>query len=152
MQNPIIILLMLPTVLLVRSVTSECQCDGLNTTHVTCTNCDTLDDVKLPTDILFLNISGNRLTEAPAVPCNSLQTLDISYNKMSSMGSKVFDTCWEITVFNISYNQLETVTKEGMHGLDFVEHLDISHNHIMYVLLHYHSSSIKYSSMDSSIR
>ncbi|XP_014255824.1 leucine-rich repeat-containing protein 4C-like [Cimex lectularius] len=81
----------------------------------------------------IIDLSGNRISGFHHYALNiyaNLKKLDVSLNKIQTLGSKNFEAQGKLEVMNVSNNQITTLGKDAFRGLKSLRTLDLSHNRI----------------------
>ncbi|XP_054267693.1 leucine-rich repeat and immunoglobulin-like domain containing-NOGO receptor-interacting protein 4 [Macrosteles quadrilineatus] len=110
----------------------QCFCYD-DTLTATCTSAKlAVFPIQLNPDVKHIDLSGNRI---PSVDYTltfyiNLIHLDLSHNKIHSLGSHNFERQENLTFLNISYNHISHLGKGTFKGLKVLKLLDISNNSI----------------------
>ncbi|CAB0004610.1 unnamed protein product [Nesidiocoris tenuis] len=88
--------------------------------------------IQLNPDVQVIRLSGNRIANVHYTLSfyTSLRVLDVSQNKISSIGAKNFEAQSKLEHLNISFNIISTLGKDAFRGLRALKVLDLSHNQI----------------------
>ncbi|XP_046674355.1 chondroadherin-like [Homalodisca vitripennis] len=131
--------LFLSVVLLATAVSAMCppQCFCYDDTlTATCTSAKLeVFPIQLNPDVKHIDLSDNKIVSVDytlTFYINLLQ-LDLSYNKIHSLGSRNFERQENLTFLNISYNQITQLGKGTFKGLKLLKLLDLSNNSIEFV-------------------
>ncbi|KAF6211271.1 hypothetical protein GE061_014388 [Apolygus lucorum] len=88
--------------------------------------------IQLNPDVEVIELSGNRIANVHYTLTfyTSLRILDVSLNKISSIGAKNFEAQAKLETLNASFNIISTLGKDAFRGLKSLKVLDLSHNQI----------------------
>lgn len=88
--------------------------------------------IQLNPDVQVIELSGNRIANVHYTLTfyTSLRVLDVSLNKISSIGAKNFEAQAKLETLNASFNIISTLGKDAFRGLKSLKILDLSHNQI----------------------
>ncbi|XP_063218771.1 leucine-rich repeat neuronal protein 3-like [Bacillus rossius redtenbacheri] len=101
------------------SLKSSCQDAGLDVVPI-----------QLNPNLKVINLRGNKITSVRDTICiyTNLRILDISQNKITTLGSQNFELHAELMILNISNNQITVLERKTFGGLISLRTLDISNN------------------------
>lgn len=88
--------------------------------------------IQLNPDVKHIDLSQNKITSVDYTLTFyiNLLRLDLSHNKIQSLGSHNFDRQENLTFLNVSFNQISRLGKGTFRGLKVLKLLDISNNSI----------------------
>lgn len=111
---------------------SRCHCNE-DSLGVTCTDSGLdLVPILLNPEIIELNLSHNKITNLHYTLSfyNNLEGLDLSYNKIETLGSMNFESQHNLIHLNLSNNFVQNVSRDTFKGLKKLQVLDVSYNKI----------------------
>lgn len=88
--------------------------------------------IQLNPDVQHMDLSKNRITNVHFTLSfySNLVSLDLSSNKIQTLGSGNFESQNKLKVLNLSNNKVEFLSKDSLKGLKNLTELDLSFNHL----------------------
>nr|XP_018904805.1 PREDICTED: slit homolog 1 protein-like [Bemisia tabaci]XP_018904806.1 PREDICTED: slit homolog 1 protein-like [Bemisia tabaci] len=91
--------------------------------------------IQLNPDLQVIHLRGNLISCTPGILCDfsiysKLQHIDMSENKLQSVGSRNFQYQTHLHLLNISHNQISAIGRDAFKGLRALKLLDLSNNNI----------------------
>lgn len=112
---------------------SICTCEVHPTARTWCIGAG-LDvvPIQLNPDVRYINLTSNRITNVHFTLSfyHRLEVLDISFNKIESLGSRNFETQQNLRMLNMSDNAIVDIPKDAFKGLDRLQVLKLCNNRI----------------------
>lgn len=112
---------------------SKCQCNGEHNLRVSCINAGfEVVPIQLNPDVKYINLTLNQIADVHFTLAfyTQLEVLDLSRNKIESLGSRNFDSQQQLRTVNLSRNALTVLPKDAFRGLRNLLLLDLSFNQI----------------------
>lgn len=109
---------------------SKCTCDD----EVLRASCESTGlevvPIQLNPEVRAINLRGNRISSMLMSFSfyMNLRSLDVSRNRVTSLGARVFEFQEKLEILNISGNEIATVSKDAFRGLRSLRVLDLSEN------------------------
>lgn len=111
---------------------SVCRCND-DLLQVSCINASLeVFPIQLNPDVRHINLHDNKISDVHYALniYSSLELLDLSENKLQSLGSLNFRSQMKLKHLNLSTNQVHVLTKESLKGLHALTELDLSFNRL----------------------
>lgn len=111
---------------------SVCRCND-DLLQVSCVNASLeVFPIQLNPDVRHINLRDNKISDVHYALniYSSLESLDLSGNKLQSLGSLNFVSQLKLKRLNLSGNDVHVLTKESLKGLRVLTELDLSFNRI----------------------
>ncbi|XP_049795168.1 leucine-rich repeat and immunoglobulin-like domain containing-NOGO receptor-interacting protein 4 [Schistocerca nitens] len=111
---------------------SKCQCDD-ETLEASCTDANLeVVPIQLNPDVKRINLQGNRISNVHFTLdlYSNLRHLDLSRNRISSLGTLNFKLQTKLVTLNFSRNDITSLSKDTFNGLKSVQVLDLSYNQL----------------------
>ncbi|XP_062559655.1 leucine-rich repeat neuronal protein 2-like [Armigeres subalbatus] len=112
---------------------SLCTCEADRNLRTSCINASLeVVPIQLNPDVRHINLSSNAITNVHFTLgfYYQLEVLDISYNRLDTLGSKNFEAQEKLRVLNLSENVLTNLSKDTFRGLKKLEILKLNDNRI----------------------
>lgn len=115
-----------------KSCPAPCQCHVTEqTSHVTCAN-QSLTSIPdgLPGNVTWLDLSGNQISSLTDVfhTFTQLQTLDLSFNKITTFNFTDLSSNSNLQALDLSYNNISSITGTNITDIPNVQVLNLSYN------------------------
>lgn len=117
---------------------NRCKCND-NSLQVSCSDAALeVVPIQLNPATRHIDLSGNKISELHFTFSfySNLESLDLSANKILTLGSGNFDSQRYLKQFNLSSNEIETISKDSLKGLHALLELDLSYNKIEDIRTH----------------
>ncbi|XP_055538387.1 carboxypeptidase N subunit 2-like [Wyeomyia smithii] len=112
---------------------SICTCEVDPTARTWCIGAG-LDvvPIQLNPDVRYINLTANHITNVHFTLSfyHKLEVLDISFNRIDTLGSRNFDTQENLRMLNLSYNAIVSIPKDAFKGLKRLQILKLCNNRI----------------------
>ncbi|XP_053685508.1 carboxypeptidase N subunit 2-like [Sabethes cyaneus] len=112
---------------------SICTCEVDPTARTWCIGAG-LDvvPIQLNPDVRYINLTANHITNVHFTLSfyHKLEVLDISFNRIDTLGSRNFDTQENLRILNLSDNALGSIPKDAFKGLKRLQILKLCNNRI----------------------
>lgn len=112
---------------------SKCQCNGEHNLRVACINAGLeVVPIQLNPDVKYINLTLNQIQNVHFTLqfYTQLEVLDLSQNKIDSLGSRHFEAQNQLQTLNLSRNSIVNLSKDAFRGLRNLLLLDLSYNQI----------------------
>ncbi|XP_065089831.1 leucine-rich repeat neuronal protein 2-like [Ochlerotatus camptorhynchus] len=112
---------------------SLCTCEADRNLRTSCINASLeVVPIQLNPDVRHINLSSNAITNVHFTLgfYYQLEVLDISHNRLDTLGSKNFEAQEKLRVLNLSENVLTNLLKDTFKGLRQLEILQLNDNRI----------------------
>ncbi|XP_059615501.1 leucine-rich repeats and immunoglobulin-like domains protein sma-10 [Phlebotomus argentipes] len=112
---------------------SKCTCDGDKNLRVSCAEAGLeVVPIQLNPDVKFINLAMNLITNVHyTLPFYThLETLDLSQNRIDTLGAKNFEYQSNLQRLDLSRNLITTLGKDAFRGLKRLQSLNMSSNFI----------------------
>ncbi|XP_055593381.1 nyctalopin-like [Uranotaenia lowii] len=88
--------------------------------------------IQLNPDVRYINLTSNQITNVHFTLSfyHKLEALDLSFNRIESLGSRNFDTQENLRMLNLSDNAIVSVPKDSFKGLKRLQILKLCNNRI----------------------
>ncbi|XP_058462353.1 nyctalopin-like [Malaya genurostris] len=88
--------------------------------------------IQLNPDVRFINLTANHITNVHFTLSfyHKLEVLDISFNRIDTLGSRNFDTQENLRMLNLSDNAIVSIPKDAFKGLKRLQILKLCNNRI----------------------
>lgn len=129
----ILILLLMSTEIANGFCPSKCSCSGDHNLRASCINAGLeVVPIQLNPDVKYINLTTNKIQNVHFTLAfyTKLEILDLSRNKLDSLGSKNFESQEILQTLNLSNNLLTNLSKDAFKGLKNIFVLDLSYNKI----------------------
>ncbi|XP_012259665.2 protein artichoke [Athalia rosae] len=111
---------------------ARCRCDD-EFLRVSCVSAG-LDvvPIQLNPEIRHIDLADNKVANLHLTFgfYGNLETLDLSFNLVHTLGSDNFNLQQNLLSLNLSFNSVQTISKNAFHGLNALKELDLSGNNI----------------------
>lgn len=111
---------------------SVCRCND-DLLKVSCINASLeVFPIQLNPEVRHINLHENKISNIHFALniYNNLESLDLSGNKLSTLGSSNFETQLKLKHLNLSGNEVQVLTKDSLKGLRVLTELDLSFNRL----------------------
>ncbi|XP_058462087.1 nyctalopin-like [Malaya genurostris] len=112
---------------------SLCTCEADRNLRTSCINASLeVVPIQLNPDVRHINLSSNAITNVHFTLgfYYQLEVLDISHNRLDTLGSRNFEAQAKLRTLNLSYNLLSNLLKDSFKGLQMLETLLLNDNRI----------------------
>ncbi|KAJ8986244.1 hypothetical protein NQ317_009950 [Molorchus minor] len=109
---------------------NACRCEN-DVLKTTCSSASLeFVPIQLNPELHVLDISNNKILQIHfSFPFyENLLTLNLSNNRIKTLGNSNFNSQKNLTLLDISSNRIENLTKDSLKGLKALTHLDLSNN------------------------
>ncbi|XP_058054209.1 leucine-rich repeat-containing protein 15-like [Anopheles bellator] len=110
---------------------SLCTCESDRYLRTSCINASLeVVPIQLNPDVRYINLTANQITNVHFTLSfyYQLESLDLSHNRIDSLGSKNFESQEKLRTLNVSHNVLQALQKDAFRGLKRLELLLLSDN------------------------
>lgn len=110
---------------------AKCTCNDDHNLRVSCINAGLAEvPIQLNPDAKYINLTINKISNVhySLQFYTKVEVLDLSRNRIESIGSKNFDALNKLRTLNLSRNALAHLKRDAFRGLKGLLLLDISHN------------------------
>ncbi|XP_022915061.1 chondroadherin-like [Onthophagus taurus] len=111
---------------------SRCSCND-DSLQASCVNMSLeVVPIQLNPEVKYINLSFNKINNILFTLSiyNNLVTLDLSSNKLQTLGTNNFESQRNLKHLNLSRNEIDDVLKDSFRGLRALKILDMSHNRL----------------------
>ncbi|XP_049294577.1 nyctalopin-like [Anopheles funestus] len=112
---------------------SLCTCESDRNLRTSCINASLeVVPIQLNPDVRYLNLTANQITNVHFTLAfyYQLESLDLSHNRIDSLGSKNFESQEKLLALNLSHNVLQSLLKDSFRGLKRLELLRLDDNQL----------------------
>uniref|UniRef100_A0A182QKQ2 LRRCT domain-containing protein n=1 Tax=Anopheles farauti TaxID=69004 RepID=A0A182QKQ2_9DIPT len=112
---------------------SLCTCESDRNLRTSCINASLeVVPIQLNPDVRYLNLTANQITNVHFTLAfyYQLESLDLSHNRIDSLGSKNFESQEKLRVLNVTHNALQSLLKDSFRGLKRLELLRLGDNQL----------------------
>jgi len=129
----------------------NCVCKNDQTPRAECVN-RSLDSIPhdLDPSLDSLDVSYNKITQLDSLPYEEITKLNLSFNNIMSIKEKCFQHTPELAVLDLRSNQITSIDKNTFYGLDNLVQLVLSDNMISTIKGHSFSTLLNLKELDLS--
>ncbi|XP_058116601.1 leucine-rich repeat neuronal protein 3-like [Anopheles ziemanni] len=112
---------------------SLCTCESDRYLRTSCFNASLeVVPIQLNPDVRYINLTANQINNVHFTLAfyYQLESLDLSHNRIDSLGSKNFESQEKLLVLNVSHNVLQSLLKDSFRGLKRLELLRLNDNQL----------------------
>ncbi|XP_049541613.1 nyctalopin-like [Anopheles darlingi] len=112
---------------------SLCTCESDRYLRTACINASLeVVPIQLNPDVRYINLTANQITNVHFTLSfyYQLESLDLSHNRIDTLGSKNFEAQEKLRTLNVSHNVLQSLAKDAFRGLKRLELLQLSDNQL----------------------
>ncbi|XP_035786283.1 nyctalopin-like [Anopheles albimanus] len=112
---------------------SLCTCESDRYLRTACINASLeVVPIQLNPDVRYINLTANQITNVHFTLSfyYQLDSLDLSHNRIDTLGSKNFEAQEKLRTLNVSHNVLQSLAKDAFRGLKRLELLQLSDNQL----------------------
>uniref|UniRef100_A0A182X8F7 LRRCT domain-containing protein n=1 Tax=Anopheles quadriannulatus TaxID=34691 RepID=A0A182X8F7_ANOQN len=112
---------------------SLCTCESDRNLRTSCINASLeVVPIQLNPDVRYLNLTANQITNVHFTLAfyYQLESLDLSHNRIDTLGSKNFESQEKLLTLNLTHNVLPALLKDSFRGLRRLELLRLGDNQL----------------------